>query len=91
MMVAVAIIGASLGYAHRLRKLSARYRAMEAAHMVRMDRVRRHCIMGQAIEYRQLLKRIADHESKLCDKYERAARYPWLPVAPDPPEPRDGP
>ena len=20
-------------------------------------------------------------------KYERAARYPWLPVAPDPPEP----
>ncbi len=21
-------------------------------------------------------------------KYERAARYPWLPVAPDPPEPK---
>jgi ribosomal protein L17 len=23
----------------------------------------------------------------LAAKYERAARYPWLPVAPDPPEP----
>jgi hypothetical protein len=23
----------------------------------------------------------------LIQKYERAARYPWLPVAPDPPEP----
>jgi hypothetical protein len=24
----------------------------------------------------------------LAKKYERAARYPWLPVEPDPPEPR---
>jgi hypothetical protein len=24
---------------------------------------------------------------RLAAKYERAARYPWLPVAPDPPEP----
>jgi hypothetical protein len=24
----------------------------------------------------------------LSRKYERAARYPWLPVAPDPPEPK---
>jgi hypothetical protein len=23
----------------------------------------------------------------MIEKYERAARYPWLPVAPDPPEP----
>ena len=28
------------------------------------------------------------HFEKLRAKYERAARYPWLPVAPDPPEPR---
>jgi hypothetical protein len=25
---------------------------------------------------------------RLKDKYERAARYPWLPVDPDPPEPK---
>lgn len=24
----------------------------------------------------------------LAEKYEHAARYPWLPVAPDPPEPK---
>ena len=27
------------------------------------------------------------HAASLKDKYERAARYPWLPVEPDPPEP----
>jgi hypothetical protein len=26
--------------------------------------------------------------TELIQKYERAARYPWLPVAPDPPKPR---
>jgi hypothetical protein len=33
-------------------------------------------------------KRIADHYLALRRKYERAARYPWLPVAPDPAEPK---
>jgi hypothetical protein len=27
----------------------------------------------------------ADYHGRLRRKYERAARYPWLPVAPDPP------
>jgi hypothetical protein len=31
--------------------------------------------------------RRAAYHSRLRSKYERAARYPWLPVAPDPPEP----
>jgi len=31
-------------------------------------------------------RRIAHHE-KMIDKYERAARYPWLFVEPDPPAP----
>jgi hypothetical protein len=29
----------------------------------------------------------ADHHESLARKYERAARYPWLPAVPDPPEP----
>jgi hypothetical protein len=33
-------------------------------------------------------KRLADYHAKLRKKYERAARYPWLPVEPDPPEPQ---
>jgi len=31
--------------------------------------------------------RIADFHAAMRAKYERLARYPWLPVAPDPPEP----
>jgi hypothetical protein len=34
---------------------------------------------------------LARYHVELRRKYERAARYPWLPVAPDPPEPRDTP
>lgn len=30
----------------------------------------------------------ADYHARLKRKYERATRYPWLPVAPDPPEPK---
>ncbi len=30
----------------------------------------------------------AANEAKLKRKYEKAARYPWLPVAPDPPKPK---
>jgi hypothetical protein len=33
------------------------------------------------------LRVVAAHESTLRRKYERAARYPWLPVEPDPPTP----
>jgi hypothetical protein len=28
------------------------------------------------------------HHRAMAEKYYHAARYPWLPVAPDPPEPR---
>src|SRR5262245_51888395 len=30
---------------------------------------------------------LKDHHGRLRQKYERAARTPWLPVAPDPPPP----
>jgi hypothetical protein len=29
-----------------------------------------------------------EYHTVLMQKYERAARYPFLPIAPDPPEPR---
>jgi hypothetical protein len=31
---------------------------------------------------------VIDHEARLRRKWEEAARYPWLPVEPDPPEPK---
>jgi hypothetical protein len=36
-----------------------------------------------------LLRQRGWHEA-MADKYERAARYPWLCVEPDPPEPSSG-
>jgi hypothetical protein len=35
--------------------------------------------------------RLMDHYEALKLKYERAARRPWLPVEPDPPEPGESP
>ena len=37
-------------------------------------------------DYERMTDR-AEHHSLLVRKYERAARYPWLLVEPDPPEP----
>jgi hypothetical protein len=37
-------------------------------------------------DYDRMIDR-AHHHASLARKYERAARYPWLPVEPDPPEP----
>jgi hypothetical protein len=37
-------------------------------------------------EFERMMDR-ADHHASLARKYEEAARYPWLPVEPDPPEP----
>jgi hypothetical protein len=37
-------------------------------------------------DYHRMTDR-ADHHASLVRKYEHAARYPWLPVEPDPPEP----
>jgi hypothetical protein len=34
------------------------------------------------------MRSIAEYADALQMKYARASRYPWLPVAPDPPEPR---
>ena len=35
-----------------------------------------------------LMARRGDHYARLNQKYDRAARYPWLTVAPDPPLPQ---
>ena len=46
------------------------------------------------LESAEISERVAKHEGTRADyqaalktKYERAARYPWLPVEPDPPAP----
>jgi hypothetical protein len=43
-------------------------------------------IMHLYRDYDRMMDR-ADHHASLARKYESAARYPWLLVEPDPPEP----
>jgi hypothetical protein len=43
-------------------------------------------IMDLNRDYDRMMDR-ADHHALLARKYENAARQPWLPVGPDPPEP----
>src|SRR3954466_12764246 len=96
MMVAVAIFGASLWYCemgrrsknflamadfHRLKAEIFRGRVESAAELTSIDPIRMGDIMGRD-------RRLEHHHSELGQKYEHAAHYPWLPVEPDPPEPR---
>jgi hypothetical protein len=40
------------------------------------------------VRYLHREKALVRYHSELTEKYQRAARYPWLPVEPDPPEPQ---
>ncbi len=46
----------------------------------------RHAILAASSEAKKE-DRLTDYHTHLKLKYERAARYPWLPLEPDPPEP----
>jgi hypothetical protein len=100
MMVAVAIVGFLLGAAAMWRiaasrGASAAYHAREAEFSRRSlkdYRDGRVTLRGtltdrEAARIARRLERIAPYHDVLARKYERAARYPWLPVEPDPPEP----
>ncbi len=82
LMVAVAIIALIL-WSMRMYQLSREYR-------IRAEDYRSHGHNAAVIYYRTNRSwgyRLRDHYWRLSEKYDRAARYPWLRVAPDPPEP----
>lgn len=91
-MFAVAIAGVLLGAAAGLwrRHLSLKRRAVEYAERSRVEFM--NGFMADRLRYptesdlraRDAHYRLMDHYDGLKAKYERAARYPWLPVEPDP-------
>jgi hypothetical protein len=99
-MVAVAagLMTAWVGHA-RLRLLSSNYRARAEQHAGIEETLRRIVASdgadapvdispGPGLRSRRFTARaVAEHEAALLRKYERAARYPWLRVEPDPLEP----
>jgi hypothetical protein len=90
LMIAVAIIGLALALAVMLKR-SGEFRALaekqayyEAGSLAYADDAR-----GEGGDPQRVARgeQMAAYHRALKAKYERAARYPWLPVEPDPPEP----
>jgi hypothetical protein len=99
LMVLVAVVAALLGAFQVLsrRRRLYEYNAMKYAIVARQQS---YAEDGYQLGYRgarfgplarQIGRRRAEHYEALRVKYERAARYPWLPVEPDPPDPPDWP
>jgi hypothetical protein len=86
-MVVAAIVAVGLGlaaWAEKRRRLSASYRSRAEDY----QRIK-HYRIGMATMFTG--ERDARHDRwayGLVRKYERAARYPWLVIAPDPSEPK---
>jgi hypothetical protein len=85
MMVVVAIAAMGLGLLAERRSrfagVAARYRDELADVNVRMNSLYPHSRLFPRFIHR------AEWARQMSAKYERAARYPWLPVEPNPSEP----
>jgi hypothetical protein len=89
LMVIVAV-AALLSYAATLIRLSAVYRQRAREHTVALLGST-PMLMGPKNWPRHSPRAPPPHECwsrQMGEKYLHAARYPWLPVAPDPPEPK---
>jgi hypothetical protein len=71
------VSGENAAAAQSWKSYETRYRKREAACLDLGRRVEKIAAKSAAM---------AVHYAALARKYERAARYPWLPVEPDPPE-----
>ena len=95
LMIAIAIAGILLGVGIEGERRRERFKNLRSVHEIQ-------CIELSLGVYDKLnrppgkpladleIKMLAFHSS-LYKKYEWASRYPWLPVAPDPPEPVEHP
>jgi hypothetical protein len=89
MMLAVAVAGMACG-GEVVRRRRAAFLAQAEVHRALADylSVSEHYVLRPGDTHLSLTgRRRAEVEARLAAKYERAARHPWLPVAPDPPEP----
>jgi hypothetical protein len=102
MMVGVALIGITMGASIIGTQLWARstlYRALAICYEGFAKTARRSLWEGRETPFRGGAMRLrptrrtelqisAERYERLWRIYDRAARYPWLPVAPHPPEPK---
>jgi hypothetical protein len=90
LMVAVGVMAVVFGvWVRRERFLERAWRYADPSSIPISDPPEAGTAAFQEWEREQERQRLrVEHFDQLRLKYERAARYPWLPVAPDPPEPR---
>lgn len=84
MMIAVAIVAAMMGW-FALQRRAERFQQRAALHGREAEEIQDYREMG--IDEPLLNKRLAYH-TEMRRKYDRGVLYPWLPMAPDPPEPK---
>jgi hypothetical protein len=92
MMVVVAVVPLLLGVVAILRRRThfqrlADYHA-DAARQLRSSHGSAIRPSGAYVHIPLTPPSLADYHEDLAGKYQRAAGYPWLPVEPDPPEPK---
>jgi hypothetical protein len=81
LMAAVAVVGLMLGSSTWLGRRAASFREAAISHRAQAQ----HAGGSLSPITGKLWGR---YNEAMADKYEQAARHPWLPVAPDPPEPQ---
>lgn len=86
LMLVVAIVGVVLGTSITIRRRATEFESRAAAHREKWIKIftMTEGSTGDTPERRRRLGHLAEMDLK----YQRAARYPWLPVAADPPEPK---
>jgi hypothetical protein len=92
LLIAVAVVSVALG-GELMRRRRISHREQAASHSDAEELSRAYAddargqpgpIAPQRVAWGEVL---AAYHAAMSRKYERAARYPWLPVAPDPPPP----
>jgi hypothetical protein len=95
LMIAVAVLGIAFGglagllrmgqRTQRLRAVAREHRHREIVNRLTLQGLVMHGAASPGVERHRVL---TDYHHELNLKYEYAARHPWLPVTPDPPEPK---
>lgn len=92
-MVVVAIVGLVVGLGLEGERRRRRYHARARQHAIIREDLHRFLTIvapSDSVQFfgdrRAIAERVGYH-GRLKVKYEQAARFPWLPVEPDPPEP----
>lgn len=81
-MVVVIVLGLIAGTAAALSRRADRLRRLAAVHRNQAERYSE----GASGGVRYVGHPAGTYRIWKAEKYERAARYPWLPIKPDPPE-----